>query len=601
MVKFDIVIVTYNSEKWFPGFFEKLKEVDYSLSKLSFVFVDNASSDGTVKALKKYKSDLEGQLGGFQIVEQEKNLGFGKANNIGAKQAKSTKLFFLNVDTELHPETLSNLEKDVYIESSDEFVAWELRQWPYEHPKVYDPVTKETPWSSGAAVVIEKDIFESLNGFDDNIFMYGEDVDLSWRILGLGKKIKYIPSAVVTHYAYEAAGQIKPLQFYNSILIHFYLRLKFGGLKDVVKGKVMLLKLLKQPLPFKKAKYKIIGMFFSSIVLFVKALFWNVTHRSVIRKAKRGFFGIQFIDWDYSIRRKGDFYENTSLSNHPLVSVIIRSYNREPDAVRETLESLRSQTYTNFEVVIVEDGTKKVTPLIEEFSDLNIKYYPQEENKGRSFVGNLGMKMSSGEYLNFLDDDDLFYDDHLEVLVREVTKNKAVDAVYSRAFVTPITVESFSPYKYVTHDYRIDCDQKFNPLRLSKVNFIPIQTMLFKKELYLELGGFDESVEYLEDWDLWLRYCLNKHVIDVDKVTSVYRIPFEDSAVESRLEKFKESIDYLEKKHAQLILNRPLSDVKGYVEEMSNIVHVINPSTKHFFKILLKKIIKKILRPFGIT
>ena len=601
MVKFDIIIVTYNSEKWFPGFFEKLKEVDYSLSQLSFVFIDNASSDGTIKALKKYKSELEGQLGGFQIVEQEKNLGFGKANNIGAKHAKSTKLFFLNVDTELHPETLSNLEKKVYSESSEEFVAWELRQWPYEHPKMYDPITKETPWSSGAAVVIEKEVFFNLKGFDDNIFMYGEDVDLSWRILGLGKKIKYIPLAIVTHYAYEAAGQIKPLQFYNSILIHFYLRLKFGSFKDVVKGKIMLLKLLNKPLPFKKAKYKIIGMFFTSIVLFVKAFFWNVTHRAAISKAKRGLFGIQFIDWDYTIRRKGDFYENTSLKHHPLVSVIIRSYDREPDATRETLESLRSQTYKNFEVVIVEDGTNKVAPLIEEFNDLNIKYYPQEENKGRSFVGNLGMEMSSGEYYNFLDDDDLFYDDHLEVLVREVTKDKAIDAVYSRAFVTPITVESFSPYKYAVHDYRIDCDQKFNPLRLSKVNFIPIQSILFKKELFLELGGFDESVEYLEDWDLWLRYCLNKKVVDVDKVTSVYRIPFEDSEVESRLKKFNESIDYLRKKHARLIFNRPLDEVKEYLAEMSNVAPVINPSTKQFLKIFLKKIIKKTLRPFGIT
>ena len=600
MVKFDIIVVTYNSKKWFPGFFEKLKEVGYPLSQLSLIFVDNYSSDDTVNELKNYRSNLEDQVGSFQIFEQSKNLGFGKANNLGAKHAKSTKLFFLNVDTELHVDTLSNLEKKIYNESTDEFVAWELRQWPYEHPKVYHPITKETPWSSGAAVVIERKVFESLNGFDDNIFMYGEDVDLSWRILGLGKKIKYVPSAVITHYSYESAGQIKPVQYFNSIIIHLYLRFKFGGIKNIIEGKGMLLKLLYKPLPFEKAKLKVIGMLLSSFLLFIKALVWNLSHRSIIKKATRGFFGIQFIDWDYSIRRKGDFYTNTRLEEQPLVSVIIRSYDRASGVVRETLMSLRNQTYKNFEVVVVEDGTNKFQPLGEEFSDLNIKYFPQEENRGRSFVGNVGMEKAEGEYLNFLDDDDLFYDDHLEVLVREIVKDKAIDAVYSRAFVTPITIDSVEPYVYQTHDYRIDCDQTFNPLRLTRDNFIPIQTILFKKELYNEFGGFDESVDYLEDWDLWLRYCLNKNVVDVNKVTSLYRVPFDSSDVETRKEKFKQSLDYLEKKHAGLELKRPLNEIKKHIDEITTVEHVFDPSLKQIIKLLIKKLLKKFFSPFGV-
>ena len=64
--------------------------------------------------------------------------------------------------------------------------------FPYEHPKIYDPVTQEAQWSSGAAFAIRCEVYERLGGFDEKIFMYGEDVDLSWRLRSFGYKIRYV-------------------------------------------------------------------------------------------------------------------------------------------------------------------------------------------------------------------------------------------------------------------------------------------------------------------------------------------------------------------------------------------------------------------------
>lgn len=87
--------------------------------------------------------------------------------------------------------------------ASSQTAAFELRQFPYEHPKYYDPVTLETSWISGACFVLKRSVFEETGGFDESIFMYGEDVDLSWHIRALGYRLQYVPAAITWHYAYQ--------------------------------------------------------------------------------------------------------------------------------------------------------------------------------------------------------------------------------------------------------------------------------------------------------------------------------------------------------------------------------------------------------------
>lgn len=595
MVKFDIIIVTYNSEKWLPGFFGSLEKVEYPLGQLSIIFVDNNSSDNTVTELQEYSKAWESRLASFQILKQNENLGFGKANNLGAKRALSTKLFFLNIDTEWHSGTLTELDKEIYQLDNDEFGVWELRQWPYEHPKLYNPLTGETPWASGAAMIIDLALFNKIKGFDNDIFMYCEDIDLSWRVLMEGKKIKYLPAATVTHYSYESADQLKPTQYYQSAINKLYLRFKFAGLKDILVGNLMFLKMLKGPLPFKKARSKLLRHYFLSGSRFFKAWLWNVSQRKKISRARNRFWGISFKEWDYSVRRKGSFYVNDELNETPLVSVIVRSYNRPPSIIRETLQSLRNQTYKNFEVLLVEDGTQNAKHIIDEFEDLNIRYMPMPENKGRSTVGNIGMREAKGEYINFLDDDDIFFSDHLEVMVRELVKDKQLDAVYGKTFETPIKSSNSEPYEYSVCSYNTYCDQAFNPLLLIMGNYIPIQAVMFKKELFQKHGGFDESISYMEDWDLWLRYLLNSNVTEIDKTTSIFRVTNKKDEFAKRKAQLDAPLKYLQEKHASLIVNKPLSEIQRYTKNclLAGEQAGINLPLKSALKLLIVRVLRK--------
>ena len=91
------------------------------------------------------------------------------------------------------------------------------------------------------------------------------------------------------------------------------------------------------------------------------------------------------------------------------VSIIVRTCGR-PDVLKTALDSLRRQTYKNIEIIVVEDGPIVSEKMIqEEYNDLPIVYFATIEKKGRSAAGNIGLKIASGTYLNFLDDDDIFY------------------------------------------------------------------------------------------------------------------------------------------------------------------------------------------------
>ena len=109
----DIIYVSYNSQKWIKGCFESVLKSDYDLKKVSVFVVDNKSTDGTLEELKKMQSKCEEYLREFRIIESPKNLGFGGANNLGFSKGKDEIACFFNIDTELYPDTLNNLEEEM--------------------------------------------------------------------------------------------------------------------------------------------------------------------------------------------------------------------------------------------------------------------------------------------------------------------------------------------------------------------------------------------------------------------------------------------------------------------------------------------------------
>lgn len=152
------------------------------------------SNEQINKIVKAYKADID-----FHYQYFNENTGFGKGHNLMGLGADADFLLIINPDAVLSPRFFISHLDPFFGESSDAGIV-EGRQTPVEHPKEYDPVTGETDWSSGACMVVPSFIFQKLQGFDhETFFMYCEDVDFSWRVRLLGKKIIYQPLDPIFH------------------------------------------------------------------------------------------------------------------------------------------------------------------------------------------------------------------------------------------------------------------------------------------------------------------------------------------------------------------------------------------------------------------
>jgi GT2 family glycosyltransferase len=128
------------------------------------------------------------------------NIGFGRGMNIMMESAFNTDVtewfLCLNPDGIMHRKLLSELLASSRT-CTDALV--EARQFPEEHVKLYDAQTFETPWASGACLLIRRRIYETIGGFDPNFFMYLEDIDFSWRARAAGFNVKISPNALLGH------------------------------------------------------------------------------------------------------------------------------------------------------------------------------------------------------------------------------------------------------------------------------------------------------------------------------------------------------------------------------------------------------------------
>lgn len=548
-MKLDIVFVSYNSSKWLEKNIQSILNSDYDLKNISLLYCDNNSNDDTVKIIDKIKNKYEQKFNKIDYIISKKNKGFGYGNNQAAKLGNSPYIFIFNIDTEVNKDTFKLIEEK--IKASDSNVGmWELAQRPYEHPKYFDPLTGETSWASGACMIVKRDVFEELGGFDENIFMYCEDVEISWNFRKHGYKIKYLFDVPITHYSYEKPNEFKYTQFVYGFISNWYIRAKYGSIKNYLRGTQYMFQVA-----FKGTSIpeKIDITTKKQIKKEMKKAILKYGIRNTLtcllrdKKVVGDFKPLYHNGLDYEVGKENAFYVQPEIKTNALVSIIVRTCKR-PEALRECLMSIRQQTYKNIEVVVIEDGKNTSEKMIKkEFKDLNIVYEATGVNKGRSHAANLGMKKAKGTYFNFLDDDDLFMPDHIETLVKVLEKNKW-EIAYDGAFETLIDITNREPYTYELKAKGLFDSREFDRKRLYKVNLFPIQTVMFRRELFEECGGIDENIDALEDWDFWVRLSLKHEFHQIKNTTSIFRTPFNKTIQKDREEFLASTLEYLQEK-----------------------------------------------------
>ena len=203
--KVSIIIVNYNGKELLKKCLDSLLKVNYD--NFEIILVDNNSTDGTVEFITKNYPSLI-------IIKLDSNKGFAEPNNVAAKISKGKYLLFLNNDTVVTPNFISEMVKvmetdkkiaicqslllkpDGSIDSSGDFID--------NLGVVYNSKTKideirEVSSAKGASMLVRSDIFKKLGGFDQKFFVTFEDVDLCWRSWILGYRVLIIPASIVYH------------------------------------------------------------------------------------------------------------------------------------------------------------------------------------------------------------------------------------------------------------------------------------------------------------------------------------------------------------------------------------------------------------------
>jgi GT2 family glycosyltransferase len=480
---------------------------------------DNSPDAATTRQIERML-EKENSFARVDVRRSDENLGFGRGHNANALRGHAPFFLVLNQDCVLEPGVLEPLLEEAARDDPG-VAAWELRQIPYEHPKAYDPVTLDVPWVSGAATLFRRSAFDAVEGFEPRIFMYGEDVDLSWRLRAKGFRLRYLPRYAVVHRTYKTAGEVKPLQVLGGVETNLCLRARFGGRRRTIRGLIRLILEALAPQDFPGRRKGLILAGFRFV--------WQWRYFYSTRVVPTADFTPIFAGRDYELRRDGAFVPMRSQresprTEAPLVSILIRTVDRSA-WLEQALATVANQTWRNIEVVVLEDGPARSEPVVERFRDkLNVRYRATGTRVGRARAGNLALAEARGDWFNFLDDDDLLFADHVEVLL-DAALERGVKGVYGLAWETPTRVidRQGARYEELTHFTRYR--HPFDRLTLWHHNIFPIQAVLFHRSLYERYGGFAEDMEQLEDWNLWTRYTLENDFVLVEKTTSKYRVP----------------------------------------------------------------------------
>jgi len=244
----SIIIVNYNVKEFLQNLIHSIEKASSNITK-EILIIDNASDDGSVEFIKE-KFPL------VKLIANQKNLGFGKANNIGLKEATGKYILLINPDTIVAEDTFEKMIKFFESNVSAGLAGCKIlnpdgtlqlacrRSFPgpwtsftkvtglsslFSNSRIFarynltyldENQTYEVDAISGSFMMMRKEVYEKVGGFDEQFFMYGEDLDLCYRIQKAGYKVFYVHTTQIIHYKGESTKRSsldETKVFYNAM------------------------------------------------------------------------------------------------------------------------------------------------------------------------------------------------------------------------------------------------------------------------------------------------------------------------------------------------------------------------------------------------
>jgi glycosyltransferase involved in cell wall biosynthesis len=238
----------------------------------------------------------------------------------------------------------------------------------------------------------------------------------------------------------------------------------------------------------------------------------------------------------------------------PMVSVIVPTFNR-PEMLAQAINSIKQQSFSNFEIVVVNDAGKPVEQGLDQIDcSGRITYIKHSCNRGLAAARNSGIRLARGKYIAYLDDDDLFYNDHLENLVKflETTKYKVAYTDACRAH------QVMQSGKYVVSKRDVPYSIDFDYDLILCTNYVPVLCFMHEKSCLDDVGGFDETFNRYEDWDLWIRLSQKYKIAHIKKVTCEFSWRKDGTSMTSgNQNEFHKMYDQICSKYYEISKNKP--------------------------------------------
>ncbi len=215
-------------------------------------------------------------------------------------------------------------------------------------------------------------------------------------------------------------------------------------------------------------------------------------------------------------------YEIRDTSSGPIVSVLLPTFNR-PRYLSEALASVLQQSYRNLQIIVINDGGEDVNNIVNSFDDPRVIFINRKQNRGKASCLNEALCRTEGKYIAYLDDDDLYYPNHIETLVNVLENECNCQVAYSDLYKTYCKVMPDGSRQVLSKVVEVSRD--FDRFFMLHFNHVLHVSLMHHRDLIEKTGLYNEQLNILIDWDMTRRLAFFSDFHHVYEITGEYCHP----------------------------------------------------------------------------
>jgi len=214
--------------------------------------------------------------------------------------------------------------------------------------------------------------------------------------------------------------------------------------------------------------------------------------------------------------------ENYEKKAGPVVSVLVPTFNR-PQYLSKALASVLQQSYRNLQLIVINDGGEDVGDIVDSFRDPRLIFINRKENRGKPYSLNEALNRAEGKYVAYLDDDDIYYPNHIETLVKALEFQTDCQVAYSDFYKAYCRVASDGSRQVLSKI--VEVSRNFDRFFMLHFNHVLHVCLMHRRDLIEKTGPYNEQLNVLIDWDMTRRLVFFSDFHHVCEITGEYYHP----------------------------------------------------------------------------